>query len=169
MNVTLRPADANDLEHVKWALLTALAWDPDRPLPPADVVFDHPEVIRYHRDWGRPGDLGVVASDGDDVVGVAYCRLFTANDHGHGYVDERTPEVAIAVRDGWRGAGLGERLLAALAEAARAAGFAHLSLSVDNENPARRLYERVGYRVLAADEDGVRMLLDLAPEDDRAR
>jgi hypothetical protein len=32
---------------------------------------------------------------------------------------------------------------------------------VDAENPARRLYERLGYRELARDEDGVRMLLEL--------
>jgi ribosomal protein S18 acetylase RimI-like enzyme len=42
-----------------------------------------------------------------------------------------------------------------------AAGFTRLSLSVDALNPARRLYERAGYREVSADEDGVRMVLDL--------
>jgi GNAT superfamily N-acetyltransferase len=161
MDVDLRPAGVKDLEHVKWGLYTALAWDPGRELPPPVITLEHPEVVRYHRDWGRPGDLGVLAVADGEVVGIAYCRLFTEADHGHGYVDDETPEVAVAVRDGRRGGGLGGLLLVALAGAASAAGYRRLSLSVATENPARRLYERVGYRELESDFDGVRMLLEL--------
>jgi GNAT superfamily N-acetyltransferase len=162
MDVVFRRLGAEDLADVQWGLLTALSWNPERELPPAEVILAHPEAARYHRGWGRPGDIGVVASLGGETVGVAYARLFTEDDHGHGYVDEETPEIAIAVREGHRGRGLGERLLTELAETARTAGFARLSLSVDSGNPARRLYPRVGYRELSADEDGVRMLLDLS-------
>jgi ribosomal protein S18 acetylase RimI-like enzyme len=95
-------------------------------------------------------------------VGVAYCRLFTHSDHGHGYVDDETPEVAIGVRDDARGAGLGAQLLVQLADAAAKSGFRRLSLSVDRENPALRLYERLGYRPLTSDDAGVRMICDLA-------
>ena len=71
------------------------------------------------------------------------------------------PELAVAVADGRRGGGIGTLLMNELAEAARATGFARLSLSVDAGNPALRLYERLGYRELTRDEDGVRMLLEL--------
>jgi ribosomal protein S18 acetylase RimI-like enzyme len=80
----------------------------------------------------------------DRVAGVAYCRLFSDGDHGHGYVDDCTPEVAVAACRNHRGRGLGGRLMTELAEMARAAGFSRLSLSVDADNPARRLYERLG-------------------------
>jgi ribosomal protein S18 acetylase RimI-like enzyme len=144
--VSLRDAGREDLEHIRWALYTALDWNPQRELRPFELTLEHPEAARYHRDWGRPGDLGVIAEVGEEVVGVAYCRLFTDADHGHGYVDEHTPELAVAVAESQRGAGIGTMLMDGLAAAALAAGFAQLSLSVDADNPARRLYERLGYR-----------------------
>jgi ribosomal protein S18 acetylase RimI-like enzyme len=146
---------------VKWALYEAVAWNPERTLPPFEVTIEHPELARYHRGWGRRGDLGVAAVVGGKVVGVALCRLFTDEDHGQGYVDAETPELAVAVAADERGRGIGRSLLDALAEAAREEGFTQLSLSVDLENPARRLYERAGYRELTRDDDGVRMLLVL--------
>src|SRR5207248_2962833 len=110
----------------------------------------------------RHGDLGVIATDDGEVVGVAYCRLFTDAEHGHGYVDAATPELAIAVRDGRRGEGIGARLLQELADLARLEGVSQLSLSVERENPARRLYERSGYREIGEDPGGgVLMLLEL--------
>jgi ribosomal protein S18 acetylase RimI-like enzyme len=158
----LRTAGPGDLDAIKWALFGALDWSPERELPPFELVMEHPEAARYHRDWGRPGDLGVIAEEGGEVVGVAYCRLFTEDDHGYGYVDPETPEIAIAVRDGHRGEGIGRRLLDALTELAREHGIARLSLSVETENPARRLYERAGYRELGRDPGGgVLMLLEL--------
>jgi ankyrin repeat protein len=47
----------------------------------------------------------------DRVAGVAYCRLFSDGDHGHGYVDDCTPEVAVAACRNHRGRGLGEAVL----------------------------------------------------------
>lgn len=161
MTATYRPATAADVEHVKRALYTALDWNPERELAPMAETLEHPEAARYHREWGRAGDLGVIALDGDEVIGVAYCRLFTDADHGYGYIDPDTPEVAIAVRDDSRGRGIGAELLTRLAAAARAEGHERLSLSVEARNPARHLYERLGYRTVATDGDAVRMVVDL--------
>jgi GNAT superfamily N-acetyltransferase len=126
-------------------------------LPPYDVLVEHPELARYHAGWGRPGDVALAAESGGEVVGVALVRLFTEEDHGHGYVDRR----AVAVAEGQRGHGIGPRLLAELAETARAAGMRGPSLSVDAGNPALRLFVRLGSRELSRDDDGVRMVLDL--------
>ena len=72
-----------------------------------------------------------------------------------------TPELAIAVVDGHRGRGVGTALLAAVHARARADGIDRISLSVDHDNPARRLYERLGYVALAEREDDDRMVLEL--------
>ena len=147
-----------DLAHLRRALYEAVSWNPERELPPYELVIEHPELARYHAGWGRKGDLGVIAEADGEVVGASLCRLFTDEDHGHGYVDERTPELAVAVWDGRRGQGIGARLMEALEELARREGYDQLSLSVDTDNPARRLYVRLGYEELTVDDGGVRML-----------
>ena len=49
----------------------------------------------------------------------------------------------------------------AIAERARAAGVERLSLSVEAENPAKRLYARLGYMDYETDDGLGRMLLAL--------
>jgi GNAT superfamily N-acetyltransferase len=154
----VREGTIDDLELYRDALYGALAWNPARTLPPRDHTLAHPDVRRYHHGWGRHGDIGVVATLDGASVGAAFCRLFTDDDHGHGYVDAETPELGIAVHDGHRGKGVGRMLLDVLAECARREGFAQLSLSVEKTNPARRLYERAGYTFASEDGEGVRMV-----------
>ena len=159
--VTVRSLAGDDYERITWALYAAVAWNPERKLPPGEALLEHPEIARYHKGWGRFGDIGVVAEVDGEFVGIAFCRLFTDDDHGHGYVDAKTPELAVAVVEGWRGRGVGTQLMNGLANAVRLAGIGTLSLSVDTENPARRLYERLGYREVFVDQGGARMLLEL--------
>jgi len=159
--VSIRPGTPADVGVFRRALYEALDWNPDEQLPEIEVVLAHPEAARYHTDWGRTGDIGVVAAVDGAPIGAAYCRLFTVDDHGHGFVDEETPEVAIAVWGGHRGQGVGGMLLEALEDVAVGVGIERLSLSVDTENPASRLYLRHGYEVISDDGGSFRMLKSL--------
>ena len=102
-------------------------------------------TYRYVYNWGRPGDAGVIALDEGFPVGAAWYRLFTDDQPGYGFIDERTPELAIAVVPSRRGRGIGAELLEALLARAREDGHASLTLAVDRGNPAIRLYERFGF------------------------
>jgi len=159
--VAIRPGTPADLANFQRALYEALNWNPDEQLPEIEVVLAHPEAARYHTDWGRTGDVGVVAVLDGAPIGAAYARLFTVDDHGHGFVDEETPEVAIAVWGGHRGQGVGGLLLDALEVEAQGVGIDRLSLSVDAKNPARRLYLRHAYEVISDDGGSHRMLKSL--------
>jgi len=118
-------------------------------------------TYRYVFAWGRPGDGGVVALDEGFPVGAAWYRLFKADAPGYGFVDEKTPELAIAVVPSRRGRGFGVELLAALMERARKDGYGALSLSVERRNPAIRLYERFGFHAVREEDDTVVMQADL--------
>lgn len=132
-------------ERLVWtALYYALHVPPGaEPFPP-DVVHD-PSLARYAERWmQRTGDLGVVAESAGEPVGVAWLRQWTGADRGFGFVDEETPELAMAVWPGYRGRGIGTALLTRLLEAATPKHPA-VSLSVSLTNPALRLYERFGF------------------------
>ena len=159
----------DDLPFLREMLYAALDWRAGVELPPPDLVLAHPQVVIFHEGWGREGDTGVVAEEGGGPVGAAWWRFFTDEEHGEGYVDAATPELAIAVVDGFRGRGIGSALMEAMHEHGRRLGLAQVSLSVDADNPAKRLYAALGYVELPpGDEpgdDAGRMLLRLAVPD----
>jgi ribosomal protein S18 acetylase RimI-like enzyme len=66
----------------------------------------------------------------------------------------------IALAPAYRGRGIGSGLLHSLMAEAQAS-TCKLSIHVEINNPARRLYERLGFRV--AGEHGVYLLLERAP------
>jgi ribosomal protein S18 acetylase RimI-like enzyme len=110
-------------------------------------------VSRYVKGWGRPGDTALIAVEDGFPVGAAWYRLFRRDQPGYGFVDEETPELAIAVVPSRRGHGLGEALLDALVERAREEGYDALSLSVPSEDATLvSFYEKHGFA--AVHEDG---------------
>jgi GNAT superfamily N-acetyltransferase len=144
-------------------LVAALFWRERRrwygwALP---LVLLLPQVSMYYRGWGRSGDAGFVAEEDGRPVGAIWYRLFTEEHHGDGYVHPETPELAIAVVQGLRGRGIGHGLFEAMHDHARSEGLRRISLSVDADNPARRLYAALGYEDHEADDGKGRMVLEL--------
>ena len=102
---------------------------------------------KYVEAWGRPGDAGVIAVDQmGRPLGAAWYRLHPEESPGYGFVSPTIPELTIGVRADARGQGIGQALLQALIALAQSQGYAALSLSVDRNNPALHLYERLGFR-----------------------
>jgi len=103
-------------------------------------------VQLYVKAWGRPGDTAMIALVDGFPVGAAWFRLFKATSPGYGFVDEQTPELAVAVVPNARGKGVGSALLGSLLDRARADGYDAVSLSVDRYNEgAIALYGQYGF------------------------
>lgn len=148
---TLRPATAAD-EPFLWEMLYAAIYVPDDQPQPDRAILQEPALAHYVANWGQqPGDVGLLAIDAANgqPMGAAWLRFFTAADPGWGFVDEATPEVSMALLPAYRGQGIGTALLTALVDQA-SSHYPALSLSVDPQNAAMRLYERLGFRVVGA-------------------
>ncbi len=138
-NVVVRVATADD-EPFLWEMLAEAAQE-----PAVRNVMANSVTARYVEGWGREGDLGLIAvSEDGRRTGAAWLRLLTDKNRGYGYVDDETPELAIAVSPGFRGTGIGTRLLAQLFERARNL-YRTVCLSVRVDNPALHLYEKIGF------------------------
>ena len=114
-------------------------------------------LTRYVDNWGRAGDVVVIAHETGNRVGAAWFRLFRASEPGYGFVDEQTPELSIAVVPSRRGHGVGRELLDALIDKARAAGHTQVSLSVEKDSPAVEFYERNGFERVGESQGGLVM------------
>jgi ribosomal protein S18 acetylase RimI-like enzyme len=143
-DVRYRPAGTDDFTFLATMLGEAAVWRPDKATPSGDDVLADPRYAMYLAGWPRPGDYGVIA-EADGPLGAAWYRTYTKASHGHGFIAEDVPELSIAVIASRRHEGIGRRLLVDLIDASVAQGYAALSLSVSDGNPARRLYESVGF------------------------
>ena len=127
---------------------------PDGVEPLPRPIVDLPELQVYVTDFGtRPGDYCMAAEAEGKVVGAAWCRIM--EDYGH--IDNNTPSLAISLLPKYRGRGIGTQLLNGLLLLIRENGYQRASLSVQKENPALRLYQRTGFRILA--EKGTEYLM----------
>lgn len=150
-----------------WAMLYEAAFwrdSGDDERPSLDDMRADPVLARYVEGWGRDGDTALVALDrNNEAIGAAWYRRFAPGDAGYGFVAPDVPELSIGVYPEFRGGGLGSLLLGSLIVRARAAGVPALSLSVAAENPARRLYLRLGFVGVADDGGGsITMRLDFS-------
>jgi GNAT superfamily N-acetyltransferase len=159
---TIRPASQEDEAFLREMLSWTGRWRPgSSPVSPEELATDQHHG-RYIDGWMREDDAGVVAEEAGRPIGAAWFRHFTANEPGYGFLDEMTPEISIAVDPGHRGRGVGTALLRALCERAARDGIAALSLSVERANPARRLYEHLGFVEVEGTADACTMRIDLS-------
>lgn len=139
--LSFRPAEDSDRPFLRGLFETAridagllAAWPDEVRRPFLDQQF-HFQTVHYARAYPEADRWLVLAAS--QSIG----RMILS----------RTPEewwlVDIALVPAWRGCRVGTQLLQAIQGAARAASAPCVRLTVDMQNPARRLYERLGFTV----------------------
>jgi ribosomal protein S18 acetylase RimI-like enzyme len=137
----IRPGTPQDARFLRDMLRHAYYWRP----PEEAEGGVHP--MNYVENWGRPGDAAMIAVDQGFPVGAAWYRLFKDDEPGYGFVDEETPELAIAIVPSRRGRGLGKELLATLVRIAAERGYGRVEWVVlDWNEPAQEFYRSLGAR-----------------------
>ena len=157
--MTLRPLTALDRGLLRDATLANMNWGEQR-FTVADVDAA-PDLSHYFRDFDGDRDFGFAAVEGDEVRAVAWVVFLPADDPGYGFVDAEVPELSITTFEGHRGRGLGGLVLDAVVAEAQRRALPGISLSVEDGNRARHLYERAGFRVVGRNGGSDTMLLGL--------
>jgi len=148
----LRRAQSGDADLIRRILCLATGWRDDEPgfeLPPGHDA--------YFENWGRPDDMGVLIFLGIEFVGGASARRVGPADGTYGFVDASYAEVSLGVEPAFRRMGVGRLLIEALKARATEKGLAGLSLSVESDNPAGKLYDSAGFKVVEERETDLLM------------
>jgi len=149
MEYAIRPLTAED-EPILWEMLYQALQQKEGETPPREIVRQ-PEFARYVEEWGRDGDAGFVVHDADkhELLGAVWYRSPVRN---------ARPELAFAVKTGYRKHGIGAALLTHWVKANPEQS--EISLRVGPKSPAVRLYERFGFKVAQENEGSVMMRRD---------
>src|SRR5579885_3629264 len=147
MKATIRPLEAAD-EPFLWQMLYYAARMQEEGATSPEAAKTNAYLSKYVEGWGRPTDMGVLALHPihQHPIGAAWLRLLIGEQKTMSYIDDQTPELAIALLPDYTGQGLGTQLLTHLIATAREV-YPAIVLSVRVNNPARHLYERMGFVV----------------------
>ncbi len=144
-DVSVRIATAADRDLLARARLHNLNWN--GPRFTMREVEHTPQFRHYYDNWPSGQDFGLVAESADSMaVATVWLRYFTADAPGYGSVAATIPELSIWVDAEHRGQGIGGLLLHQVTEVVRSRGVPAISLSVEDGNPAVRLYNRHGFQ-----------------------
>ena len=150
MDISYRQISEDDYFFLREMLYEAL-FVPDGEKPFPKSILDLPEISKYVEGWG-PSDFGIIAQDGAELIGAVWGRLFMSANKGYGYIDDRTPELTMAVKSSYRNNGIGCEMMNRFFLHAKRNGYNAVSLSVDKRNRAASFYLKTGFSII--DEDG---------------
>ena len=133
---------------------------PQGVVPPPRSIIEQEDLQLYVRGFGEsPHDHCLVAECDGKIVGAVWVRVM--DDYGH--VDNQTPSLAISLYPDYRGQGIGTQLLHQMLELLRQEGYAQVSLSVQKENYALRMYQKAGFKIMEDRGEELLMLAQLPP------
>ena len=123
---------------------------PEGVAPPPKSIIDNEDLQVYVKDFGLlPDDKCLVAEVDGKIVGAIWSRIM--EDYGH--VANGVPSIAISLYKEYRNQGIGTALLGQMIQLLRREGYEKVSLSVQKENYASRMYLKAGFDILRETEE----------------
>lgn len=124
---------------------------------PPKAIIEQPELQVYIADFGKSDDWCLVAEVKEKIVGAVWVRVM--DDYGH--IDDETPSFAMSLYEEYRNMGIGTALMRDMLEFLKNKGYKQTSLSVQKENYAARMYQKVGFEVIDENEEEYIMVCQL--------
>lgn len=151
--LNIRPIKANEIMLLTDFLYEAVFKKPGEVFP--RTIIQKPEIWQYVDEFGiYPHDYAFVAEADGIVVGAIWARKIK----GYGYVDDATPELAMAVYPEYQKLGIGRKLLAEMISFLKDKGYTQVSLSVQKANYASKMYLELGFKVFSENEEDYIMI-----------
>lgn len=131
---------------------------PEGVNPPPKSIVKNEDLQVYVRDFGMySNDRCLVAEIEGKIVGAVWCRIMW--DYGH--IADDTPSLAMSLYKEYRNQGLGTELLRQMLQLLRREGYEKVSLSVQKENYAAKMYLKAGFVVIKETLEEYIMVCDL--------
>ena len=126
--------------------------------PPPKSIINRPELQVYISNFGASKhDIAFVVDIDGKIVGAVWVRIM--NDYGH--VDDSTPSFAISLYKDYRRKGIGTALMKEMLTSLKLRGYEQASLSVQKENYATKMYQKLGFQIIDENEEEYLMLKKL--------
>ena len=124
--------------------------------PPFSII-EKPELQVYIENFGRKDDYCLVAETENKIIGAVWVRIM--DDYGH--IDNNTPSLAISLYSDFRGQGIGTALLENMLLLLKSENYEKVSLSVQKENYACKMYLKAGFEVVSENDEEYIMIRNL--------
>lgn len=160
-NLLIRPLKAEE-QGILIDLLYQAIYQPDKENPIPRSVLQMPEIAVYITNFGADkDDACFVAEQQNRIIGGVWVRILSGSIKGFGNVDKHTPEFAISLFEPYRNRGIGSLLMKRMIAHLKEKQYKQASLSVNKENYALKLYQKLGFEIIRENEDDYLMLLNL--------
>lgn len=153
-----RSIGQDDLPLLLAATLDNVNWGGVARLSIEDLLANE-RLSQYATGFIPQRDWGFAALESGEIIGLAWVQFFSESSPGYGFVNSEIPELSINIQKNFRGNGIGSLLLGMIIGHAREAGCPSICLSVEDGNPARRLYERFGFMPAGREGNSEKMIL----------
>ena len=118
--------------------------------PPPKTIITSPELQVYVERFGESkDDWGLAAEVVGKIVGAVWVRIM--NDYGH--IDDETPSLAISLYKEYRGFGIGTAMMKEILALLKSHGYSRVSLSVQKDNYAAKMYLKIGFEIVRENEE----------------
>lgn len=125
--------------------------------PPPKSIIEQPELQVYVENFGKKDDCCLVAEKNGKIIGAVWVRIM--DDYGH--IADNIPSLAISLYKEFCGHGIGMALLDNILSLLKSENYEKVSLSVQKENYAYRMYLKSGFEVVDENDEEYIMICDL--------
>ncbi len=159
--IVIRKIKEKEINILEDMLYNAIYQSEGKPLIPKDIIKS-PEINAYIKSFGKKqNDHCLIAETDGKIVGAVWVRILADEIKGFGNIDCQTPEFAISLFKEYRNKGYGTMLMKEMIVYLKNKGYKQASLSVNKDNYAVHMYQKLGFSIIKENKDDFLMLLDL--------